>query len=275
MVENNFENMEEDSLDTSWMDEVKKEISIDTNYNKEPCEQINTYFLFVDVDNHIHKISSDKENLCIGQGNTRIITKERLIQMIEAKKKENLKIKYRLANILLYCNEIEASDIRNYAKNENMEEISNNVLKVLSIFNDVVIPNSIFIFHSINAIYFIFKQIKNKNAGKIANTPVVVPKNLKSILKVKTKHAKSKIIDGEHNITKKVSFQDESSLNDLNTNEVEPIYNMNKTKKKLDDDDEDEDFGDVGAGDVGAGDVGAGDVGTGDAGNKHNKTRKL
>jgi hypothetical protein len=255
------------------MDEVKKEISIDTNYNKEPCEQINTYFLFVDVDNHIHKISSDKENLCIGQGNTRIITKELLIQMIEAKKKENPKIKYRLANILLYCNEIEASDIRNYAKIENMEEISNNVLKVLSIFNDVVIPNSIFIFHSINAIYFIFKQIKNKNtgnAGKIANTPVVVPKNLKSILKVKTKHAKSKIIDGEHNITKKVSFQDESSLNDSNTNEVEPIYNMNKTKKKLDeDDDDDEDFGDSGAG---SGDLGAG---AGGAGNKHNKTRKL
>ena len=51
---------------------------------------------------------------------------------------------------------------------------------------------------------------------------------------MKTKHAKTKIIDGEHgehNITKKVSFQDESSLNDSNTPEVEPIYNMNKTKK--------------------------------------------
>jgi hypothetical protein len=257
------ENMEDVSLDISWMDDVKKEISIDTNYNKEPCDQINMYFLFVDVDNNIHKISSLKENICIGEDDKRIITKERLIQIIEAKKKENPKIKYRLANILLYCNEIEANDIRNYAKNENIESISNNVLKVLSIFNDVVIPNSIFIFHSINAIYFIFKQIKNKNAGKMPKTPVVVPKNLKSILKVKTKHAKSKNIEGEHNITKKVSFQDESSLSVPNDSSLTKI-SLNKTKKNLND------YGDEDHGDEDQGVECANKNGT-----KHNKTRKL
>jgi hypothetical protein len=83
MEENSEENIEDVSLDTSWMNDVKKELSIDTNCNKEPCVQINTYFIFVDVDNNIHKVSSDKENLVIGEGNPSIITKERLLQIIE------------------------------------------------------------------------------------------------------------------------------------------------------------------------------------------------
>ena len=257
--------MEKDYLDTSWMNEVKKELSINTNYNKEPSAQINTYFLFVDVDNNIHKVSSDKENLFIGEGNTTIITKERLIQIIENKKRENPKIKYRLANILLYCNEIEPNEIRNYAKNENMEENSNKGLKVLSIFNDIVIPPSIFIFHSINAIYFIFKQLKNKNRAKVNNNPAVVANTIKSILKVKTKHAKSKTEGGEHNITKKVSFQDESSHDPSNQNQNESTK-MNTTKKNHEDEGGDEEGGNG---------INVADGLNGEEQNKNNKTRKL
>jgi len=257
MEENSEENIEDVSLDTSWMNDVKKELSIDTNCNKEPCVQINTYFIFVDVDNNIHKVSSDKENLVIGEGNPSIITKERLLQIIENKKRENPKTKYRLANILLYCNEIEPNEIRNYAKNENMEEISNNVLKVLSIFNEVVIPPSIFIFHSINAIYFIFKQIKNKNRAKVNNNSGVVANKIKSILRVKTKHAKSKLEGGEHNLTKRVSFLDESSP-DVSNDSVK----MNTTKKNR------EDEGGDGVDDADGTD-GAAEQ------NKNNKTRKL
>ena len=269
MEENHDENMEEGSLDTSWMNEVKKELSINTNYNKEPCAQINTYFIFVDGDNNIHKVSSDKEKLVIGEGNTSIITKERLLQIIENKKRENPKTKYRLANILLYCNEIEPGEIRNYAKNENMEEISNKALKVLSIFNDVVVHPSIFIFHSINAVYFIFKQLKNKNRAKVNNNPGVVANKIKSILKVKTKHAKSKLEGGEHNITKKVSFQDESSPEVSNDS-----VKMNTTKKNREDEGSDEWGDEVGGNGVyGVADEGGGN---GDDGlNKNNKTRKL
>jgi len=272
MEENREENMEEDSLDTSWMNDVKKELSIDTNYNKEPCVQINTYFIFVDVDNNIHKVSSEKENLVIGEGNTNIITKERLLQIIENKKRENPKTKYRVANILLYCNEIEPGEIRNYAKNENMEEISNKTLKVLSIFNDVVVHPSIFIFHSINAVYFIFKQLKNKIRAKVNNNPGVVANKIKSILKVKTKHAKSKE-GGEHNLTKKVSFQDESSPDVSNETQNESVK-MNTTKKNREDEEGDE-WGDEGGGN-GMNGVDGVDSGNGGNGvNKNNKTRKL
>jgi len=269
MEENREENIEDVSLDTSWMNEVKKELSINTNYNKEPCAQINTYFIFVDGNNNIHKVSSNKENLVIVEGNTSIITKERLLQIIENKKKENPKTKYRLANILLYCNEIEPGEIRNYAKNENIEEISNKALKVLSIFNDVVVPPSIFIFHSINAVYFIFKQLKNKIRAKVNNNPGVVANKIKSILKVKTKHAKSKLEGGEHNLTKKVSFQDESSPEVFNDS-----VKMNTTKKNREDEWSDEGGDEVGGnGGDGVADEGGGN---GDDGlNKNNKTRKL
>lgn len=208
------------SLDTSWMNEIEKEISINTNYDKEFCNEINMYFLFVDVDNNIHKVSSDKETLTMREDACRIITKERLLQIIEAKKRENPKIKYRLNSMLLYCNETNPNDIRTYAKTSELTEISKNVLNVLSIFNDVVIPKSIFVFHSINAVYFIFKQVP------IKNVVVRVSNNIKSILKVKTKHAKPALNGGDHSVTKKVSFHEEGSVN---------ITKPNTTKKNMDD----------------------------------------
>jgi hypothetical protein len=209
----------ENTLDTSWTNEVKKEIDINKNYNKEPCEQINTIFIFVDIENNIHKINSNKEIISI-LDNKRVITKERLIQIIESKKRENPKIKYHLSNVLLYCNEIDTDDMCTYAKTNNTGE---EVLQVLSIFNDTIIPDSIFIFHSINAIYFIFKQVKSK-LYSINNIKRKKENSIKSILKNKT--AKSKQ-SGEHNITKKVEFNDECSQ----------IPNQNITKKKYDDDD--------------------------------------
>ena len=229
----------DDGLDTSWTNDVKKEIDIHKNYNKEPCEQINTIFIFVDIDNNIHKINSNKETLSI-MDDKKVITKERLIQIIESKKRENPKIKYKLSDVLLYCNEIDSDYICTYAKTDNIEE---DTLKVLSIFNNVVVPESIFIFHSINAIYFIFKQVKDKS---YAFVPIhVKPKKengVKSILKKKTAKTKQ---SGEHNITKKVEFQDECS----------PIPNQNITKKKYDSDHEGDHEGDHGA--------------------KHNKTHRL
>jgi hypothetical protein len=208
-----------DVLDTSWINDVKKEIDIHKNYDKEPCDEINTIFIFVDIENNIHKINSSKEIISTIADN-RVITKERLIQIIESKKRENPKIKYRLTDVLLYCNEIDSDDICTYAKTDNMDEEG---LKVLSIFNDTIIPQSIFIFHSINAIYFIFKQVKDKSYSSIHVSVKKKENNIKSILKTKT--AKSKQ-SGEHNITKKVDFNDECSL----------IPNQNITKKKYDDD---------------------------------------
>jgi hypothetical protein len=207
-------------LDTSWTNEVEKEIDIHKNYDKEPCEQINTIFIFVDIENNIHKINSSKEILSIID-DKKVITKERLIQIIECKKRENPKIKYRLTNVLLYCNELNTDDICTYAKTENIEEDG---LQVLSIFNDAIIPKSIFIFHSINTIYFIFKQVREKSY------PLYVKKkdnnNIKSILKKKTAKCKqSGEHSGEHGVTKRVEFKEECSL----------IPHQNNTKKKYDD----------------------------------------
>lgn len=241
----------ESTLDTSWINDVKKEIDIDTNYNKEHCDQINTIFIFVDIENNIHKINSNKENLSITE-NKRLVTKERLIQIIECKKRENPKIKYSLTNILLYSNQIDTNDIRTYAKMENMDKEG---LKVLSIFDEIVIPESIFIFHSINAIYFIFKQTKSKSFHSVDNK-ITHENNIKSILKNKTKTSKYKQ-SVEHNITKKVEFKDECS----------PIPNQNITKKNYDNDDVDHD-------DDHGGHDNNDDNGTHDK-NKHNKTRRL
>ena len=62
-----------------------------------------------DIENNIHKINSNKEIISIVD-DKRVITKERLIQIIESKKRENPKIKYHLSNVLFVFYMVVTSD---------------------------------------------------------------------------------------------------------------------------------------------------------------------
>jgi len=186
---------ENDELDTSWIQTEEKIDSIENTYLREPCDSIDVYYIYLDVDNAIEKIVAEKEVPSYGE-----ISKERLLKMIQQKRMLGTK-KYRLFDLLSFQVDIEPTHIDMFNKNKEISEISNQCFKVLPIFDSISCISSIFIFQDINSLYFIFKEVET-------------PGSLRSILRSGQKKSGS---------TKKVRISDAI---------VEAISSISKSKTR-------------------------------------------
>lgn len=149
-----------DDLDISWIDKNKKLHEIDANYCREPMESIAIHFIYTNVDKNIEKISSETIDI-----DNNIITKERILQLIQHSKSMH-QSRYRLIDILVYNVDLEPSHIQEFVYGTFD---SSRFFKICSVLDDILIEPSIFIFHSLNAIYFIFQEIE------LVENPVIKP----------------------------------------------------------------------------------------------------
>lgn len=140
-----------ESLDTSWFQEYNKLLNLQTNFNKEKMINIDVKFIYIDNNDNIQNIYCEKLKLqCSDSGSQ--ITKEDLLKIIQKNKTKN-NSKYKLEDILFFHIPIDHENISNF----NNQDSSGNYLKRVSFFDSLEIPESIFIFHDINSLYFIFK----------------------------------------------------------------------------------------------------------------------
>ena len=157
-------------LDMSWIHETKKLQEINHNYCKEPISEIEIFFIYINPNDYIDKISSEILDLTI-TNNESILQNERFIQVIDKHKFINT-TKYKVLDVLLYNVDLSPENIQFYSQNENLVESSSKFLQPLSILNDIVIPPSIFIFHKINSIFVILKELQPVN---VAPKPILKP----------------------------------------------------------------------------------------------------
>lgn len=196
---------ESDDLDMSW---YHPDFQLDV---REPMKDICIYFIYLNSRNVMEKIFMEKEILSSIRG----ISKERILKIIQTNRElPNSQNKYRFFDLLLFHVDIQPENIPRFSQPDNVSE---GFFKVLPIFHDIVLEDSLRIFHSVNALYILFKE-NNKT-----NIPIYKP--IKPILK-KTK--KKNDDDDEpglkHNVTKKVGFSDEEP--------TLPV-DLTKTRKKL------------------------------------------
>jgi hypothetical protein len=135
-------------IDLDWL-EIQKRLSanIDGKYIKEKMGSINIHYIFVNNKLEIDSIKTEQEPIddCIGV--------DRILQLVQSKKNHN-NIKYKLSELLLYNVELEPNNIQSYTNN-----ISLNFLKPISVFNSIIIPPTLFIFHQINSLFIIYHEI--------------------------------------------------------------------------------------------------------------------
>jgi hypothetical protein len=174
-------------LDISWIEEQEKIQSVDKNYFRESMDSIDDYFFYINANLYIESIRKERHLLTKREKNT-VLEKERVLQIIQMKKKITPYSKYKFMDALLYNVDLEPEQIQNYANSK--EEETSLFLKPVRIMDDIEISQSIFLFHGINALYFFFKEEARTDITNIKN---------KSILKS----------DGEsnpHKTTKKVKL---------------------------------------------------------------------
>jgi len=153
-------------LDTSWIEEEDKLENMNSSYIREPMEAIDIFFLYINKDDYIEKITCETHDI-----SNNVLKKEIILQLIQQKKRTNRTLAYSFMDLLLYHVDLEPQHIQTYARYDDTLENSQTFLKSFSTVDDIAIPPSIFIFHRMNALYFLFKE----------NEKMSVP--VKSILK--------------------------------------------------------------------------------------------
>lgn len=165
-------------LDISWIDKHSKLHTIDKNYSREPMETISMHCIFISSQNVIEKISSGKLDIIDNK-----VPKEKILKIIQDNKSMHgvgngdVGAKYKLLDIIVYNVDLESQYIQEFVQNDDMD--TGRFCKICPIVDDVIISPSIFIFHSLNAIYFVFQEIE-----------VVLNPLLKPILKIGGDHTK-------------------------------------------------------------------------------------
>jgi len=194
----------EESLDVSWIEQEERIQNIEKNYFREPMENIDLFFIYINQNDYINKILCENHSLVTTDpvlGSQ--IHKEELLKIIQSKKHVTPFSKYRLLEIVSYHVDLEPENIQSFSKIENLEEHKFQFFKKLSAIDDIIISPSIFIFHSINAIYFIFKE-----------TEIEIEKRrhtLKSILKTSSVSAEPISTKGTKKVRIEMDEQDKEA----------------------------------------------------------------
>ena len=160
----------------SWIEREEKILQIQQNYLREPMDTIRCYFLYINLNSYIEKITSEQITILYqngepsnGQNTSKIgiIPKEQVLHIIQQKRlcnnnSTNNNTKYVFKDSWMYLVDLEPENLQNYSKSENFQEISKQFFQVLPPIEDIRIPPSIFIFHDINALYFLFQEVPPK-----------------------------------------------------------------------------------------------------------------
>ena len=171
-------------LDTSWIEKEEKRFSIDLNYKKSPMDSISCIFIYIDRNHSIQKIIKKIETLT----SENCILNSRLLQLIQENRHLNNGMKYKIFSILKYVIDLEHESIKEFIYEKDF--VLHDCLKEISMFNDILIEPSIFIFHPLNSLYFFLKE----------DNMVIQP--MKSILKTGPSRSTKKVTILTDNKTK-------------------------------------------------------------------------
>ena len=143
----------ESNLDVSWIAEQQRIQNIETNYCREPVTDIQIYSLYINKNSYIDKITRKKHDIV-----DNILTRDAVLGIIQNNKRMASK-KYKLMDVLVYNVDLEPQHIQTYSQTNDIPASSKSFFKVLPIVDEIHIPHSIFIFHSLSSVFFMYKEV--------------------------------------------------------------------------------------------------------------------
>ena len=139
-------------LDVSWINEQQRIQTIENNYCREPVTDIQVYSLYINKLSDIDKITRKKYPI-----HNNLLNRDAVLGIIQSNKYATSK-KYKLIDVLLYHVDLEPQHIQTFSQSTDIPASSKPFFKILPIVDEIIIPPSIFIFHSINSVFFIYKE---------------------------------------------------------------------------------------------------------------------
>ena len=171
-------------VDSRWLQQEERLQNIDSIFDREQMQSITVKCIYINTHNYIDKITYTDVPLEI-MNDRSILTKEKLIKLIQDNKLRTKDAAYKLMDVLLCNFDIIPSAIQSFSSvGDNINNIDH-CFKSVSSVDDVIIQPSTFIFHDINSMYILFQEHELVKNGH----------QIKSILKAsdntqKRKHTK-------------------------------------------------------------------------------------
>lgn len=135
----------------SWIEQEEKLLRAQDNFQREPMESIKCFFLFMNQNNYIVQITDENIDICDGK-----ISNERVLRLIEDKRHPKPDVTYMFIDSWTFLVDLEPEHIQVYSQTK----ASARFLTQLRTVDDIIIPPSIFIFHDVNAVYFLFQEVE-------------------------------------------------------------------------------------------------------------------
>lgn len=143
--------MTDEDLDFSWIQEEMQLLKMQDFYPCEHMKQICAHCVYVDKQNAISKI--DKEHIIVEPDGK--IPNSILLKFI----KQHQIPSYKLDEIAVFNIDIQEDKIQAFSQsNIHDTSLSSGFLKIVSPYNDIVLEPSVSIFHSLNSIFFFYRE---------------------------------------------------------------------------------------------------------------------
>jgi hypothetical protein len=146
-------------FDTSWIRDQERLHRMESGYYREPMDQIEIKTIYINQNQYIEKIMCEKLSLIpTKSGSGAMISEEMMLKLVQKRKRTTPTSKYKLEEVITYVVDLEPEEINAYAATS--DATSSEFYKPMRMVGEVILPNSIFIFHSINTLYFIFREVE-------------------------------------------------------------------------------------------------------------------
>lgn len=212
----------EDIIDPAWLKEQEKLQQVNSVFLREPMNQIECKFFYINTKSYIDKITCKSISLEINE-NCSFLSKEVLIQTIDTHKIKNKNSRYKLLDVLLCNFDILPNMVHSFSKNSNDLFNAKNYMKKINPINDLIIYPSTFLFHNLNGLFFFFEE------EELEDESMFIPK---SILKQRTEMKEREPKDQSNKkSTKKVRIclKNESGSQTLKKNTTRKFKHVSQT----------------------------------------------
>lgn len=152
----------------SWVLDEEKLLNIKECYTREKFASISAHYIYINENDYIDNIKCEEVyfNWDISK-NTGIIPNNILLKLIEEKKTCGNNT-YKFDEGSLFSVTLEPDDIQSYSESNCIEDDKARFFKPFTVVDDLYLKPTIFIFHELNSLYFIFRQtIKKINPTSI------------------------------------------------------------------------------------------------------------
>ena len=162
----------DDTIDDTWIYEFNKlEKSYDEYYKNSPSS-VDAIIFFMNQNNEIERIK--KEQLSVKNS---IIDKSLIINIITQNKNLNKEI-YKLHSILKYNFTLDPTEVNSIFNTQNNHT---EYLSLLNGITDIVIHNTIYNFHDLNAVFIFMKKITYKQNSYTKKNKILIKKTRKRL----------------------------------------------------------------------------------------------